>query len=109
MGSTSPARPQPKATRRVRPGESFNLGFDLKSVDGVTSVQLIGAGVVLADRSLPGPQETHVDFALSTQHSTWYSLIVADTRGRKAYTDPIWIDAVAIPGREEYSDRGRQN
>ena len=83
--------------RRVRPGESFNLGFDLKAVDGLRSAQLIGAGVVLADRSFAGPQETHVDFPLSTQHSTWYSLIVADTRGRKAYTDPIWIDAVAAP------------
>jgi hypothetical protein len=50
-----------------------------------------------------------VDFPLSTQHSTWYSLIVADTRGRKAYTDPIWIDAVAISGREGYSSRGTQN
>jgi hypothetical protein len=83
--------------RRVRPGESFTLGFDLKAVDGLRSVQLIGAGVVLADRSFAGPQETHVDFPLSTQHSTWYSLTVVDTRGRKAYTDPIWIDAVASP------------
>jgi hypothetical protein len=95
--------------RRVRPGESFNLGFDLKSVDGVRSVQLIGAGVVLVDRSFAGPQETHVDFPLSTQYSTWYSLIVEDTRGHRAYTDPIWIDAVAISGREGYSSRGRQN
>jgi hypothetical protein len=83
--------------RRVRPGESFNLGFDLKSVEGLGSVRLIGAGAVLADRSFAGLQETHVDFPLSTRHSTWYSLIVEDTRGRKAYTDPIWIDAVSAP------------
>ena len=88
--------------RHVRPGESFNQGFDLKSVDGVRSVQLISAGVVVADKSFAGPQETHVDFPLSTQNSTWYSLIVADMRGRKAYTDPIWIDAVAISGREGF-------
>jgi hypothetical protein len=95
--------------RRVRPGESFSLGFDLKSVDGLRSVQLIGAGVVVADKSFAGPQETHVDFPLSTQNSTWYSLIVEDMRGRKAYTDPIWIDAVAISGREGYSSHGTQN
>jgi len=83
--------------RRVRPGESFNLDFDLKSVDGVKSVRLICAGVVLENRSFAGPQETHVEFPLSTQLSTWYSLIVEDTRGRKAYTDPIWIDAVSAP------------
>jgi len=95
--------------RRVRPGESLVLGFDLKSVDGLRSVQLIGAGLVLADRSLAGPQETHVDFPVSTQHSTWYSLVVVDTRGRKAYTDPIWVDAVAMSGPEGRPSRGRQN
>jgi hypothetical protein len=72
-------------------------------------VQLIGAGLVLADRSFAGPQETHVDFPVSTQHSTWYALIVEDTRGRKAYTDPIWIDAVATSGREGYSSHETQN
>jgi hypothetical protein len=95
--------------RRVRPGESFNLGFDVQSVDGLRSVQLIGAGVVLVEKSFAGAQKTHVDFPLSTQHSTWYALIVEDIRGRKAYTDPIWIDAVAINGPEGYSSRGRQN
>jgi hypothetical protein len=95
--------------RRVTPGESFNLGFDLKSVEGLRRVQLIGAGVVVGDRSFAGAQETHVDFSLSTRQSTWYSLIVEDTRGRKAYTDPIWIDAVATPGPEGWSSRGRQN
>lgn len=87
--------------RRVRPGETFNLGFDLKSVDGIKSVQLISAGVVLADKAFAGPQETHVDFPSSTENSTWYSLIVEDMRGRKAFTDPIWIDAVSalpLPG-----------
>jgi hypothetical protein len=87
---------------RVKPGESFDLGFDLKSVDGLRRVQLISSGVAVADKSFAGAQEAHVDFPLSTQESAWYSLIVEDTRGRKAYTDPIWIDAVAIPGREGY-------
>jgi len=95
--------------RRVRPGESFNLGFDFKSVDGLRRVQLIGAGAVLEDRSFAGPQETHADFPLTTQQSTWYSLIVEDTRGRKAYTNPIWIDVVAIPGREGTSVGERRN
>jgi hypothetical protein len=94
--------------RRVRPGEPFNLGFDLKSVDGLRSLQLIAAGADVADRSFSGPQEAHVDFPLSTQHSTWYSLVVEDIRGRKAYSDPIWIDAVVIPGSEGNSIPGRQ-
>jgi hypothetical protein len=43
------------------------------------------------------PQQTHVDFLLTTQSRTWYSLIVEDGQGHKAYTDPIWVDAVERP------------
>ncbi len=83
--------------RRVRPGEPFTLGFDLQSVAGLRRVQLIGAGAVVAERAFDGPQEAHADFPLSTEASTWYSLIVEDREGRRAYTDPIWIDAVHYP------------
>jgi hypothetical protein len=81
--------------RRVKPGEAFNLGFEFKSVDGLKSVQLIRAGALLTTRSFAGkPQTVRADFALQTQRSTWYALVVEDVRGRRAYTDPIWIDAV---------------
>jgi hypothetical protein len=83
---------------KVKPRESFKLAFDLQSVAGVKQVELIGAGKVLKTESYhPGTQETHVDFALSTEHSTWYSLIVEDNGGHKAYSDPIWVDAVEWP------------
>jgi hypothetical protein len=82
----------------VKPGERFSLGFDLKSVAGLEQVQLIGAGTALELKSFPGaPREAHVDFPLSTQRSTWYSLVVEDRQGRKAYTDPIWVSAVTAP------------
>jgi hypothetical protein len=35
---------------------------------------------------------------LSTERSTWYSLIVEDNEGHKAYSDPIWVDAIEWPG-----------
>lgn len=80
--------------RRVKPGEGFSLGFDLKSVDGLKSVQLICAGAPLAGKTFDGsPQQARVDFPLTTQYATWYALVVEDARGRRAYTDPIWIDA----------------
>ena len=83
---------------KVRPGEPFTLGFDLKSVAGVKQAELIGSGVALKTESFQAPaQEVHVEFPLTTQRRTWYSLIVEDRQGHKAYTDPIWVDAVNSP------------
>jgi hypothetical protein len=80
---------------KVKPGETFVLGFDLKSVAGVKQVELISGGAVLKSETYPNtPQEVHVDFPLSTQRAAWYALIVDDSQGRKAYTNPIWVDAV---------------
>ncbi len=83
---------------KVEPGEPFALGFDLQSVAGIKQVELIGAGAVIKSESFNSPaQRVHVDFPLATQSRTWYSLIVEDNRGHKAYTDPIWVDAVGPP------------
>jgi hypothetical protein len=80
---------------KVKPGELFTLSFDLQSVAGVKQVELIGAGAALKTESFPAAsQQVHVDFPLSTRSHTWYSLIVEDSQGRKAYTDPIWVDAM---------------
>jgi hypothetical protein len=83
---------------KMKPGEPFSLGFDLKSVDGLKQAELIGGGVVLKTETFPNaPREVHVDFPLSTQRATWFALIVEDNQGRKAYTDPIWVDAIGSP------------
>ncbi|HEY2634755.1 MAG TPA: CehA/McbA family metallohydrolase, partial [Steroidobacteraceae bacterium] len=83
---------------KVKPGGSFTLGFDLESVAGVKQIELIGGGAVLKTESFHAvSQQVHVDFPLTTQSQTWYSLIVEDNLGHKAYTDPIWVDAVAPP------------
>jgi hypothetical protein len=83
---------------KVWPGAAFALGFDLKSVDGLKQAELIGGGAALKiEMFRDAPREVHVEFPLTTQHATWYALIVEDTQGRKAYTDPIWVDAVSSP------------
>jgi hypothetical protein len=80
---------------KVKPRESFTLSFDLQSVAGIKQVELIGAGVVARTESFHAPsRQVHVDFPLSTQSRTWYSLTVEDNQGHKAYTDPIWVDVV---------------
>jgi hypothetical protein len=83
---------------RVKPGKSFDLGFDVQAVAGIKQVQLIESGAVSKTEDFAtAPQQTHVDFPLSTQRRTWYSLIVADAQGHKAYSDPIWVDPVEGP------------
>jgi hypothetical protein len=80
---------------KVKPGEPFVLGFDLKSVAGIKHTELISGGVALKSETFANaPQQVHVDFPLTTRHAAWYALTVEDNQGRKAYTDPIWVDAV---------------
>ena len=86
---------------KVKPGEPFTLGFDLKSVAGVKQAQLIGSGAVLKTESFPGASlQVHADFPLTTKRRTWYALIVEDNEGHRAYTNPIWVDAVPATAGE---------
>ena len=94
---------------RVKPGETFTLGFDLQSVAGVKQVELIEGGMVLKTESFhAASHEAHVGFPLTTQRHTWYSLIVEDNQGHKAYTDPIWVDAVELSNPSSTSPGGSQ-
>jgi hypothetical protein len=50
-------------------------------------------------RNFPqSPRTAHAEFSVAAQHSTWYSVMVEDAGGKKAYTDPIWIDVVEWSG-----------
>jgi hypothetical protein len=82
---------------QVGSGEPFTLAFDLASVAGLGKAALISAGNLEVSRAFAdAPLQTHVDFTLSTNHPGWYALEVEDQRGRKAYTDPVWV-AIAPP------------
>ena len=77
---------------QVGSGEPFTLAFDLASVAGLGKAALISAGNLEVSRAFAdAPLQTHVDFTLSTNHPGWYALEVEDQRGRKAYTDPVWV------------------
>jgi hypothetical protein len=81
---------------KVKPGESFALRFDLQSVYGLKQAELVGGGGVgvKTETFHTAMQQAHVDFALTAARSTWYSLMVEDAEGHKAYTDPIWVDVI---------------
>jgi Carboxypeptidase regulatory-like domain len=80
---------------KVKPGNRFTLAFDLKSVAGIKRAHLIGSGEVVKseawDVAMP---EVHVEFPLAAEHRGWYALTVEDAQGRKAYTNPIWVDVL---------------
>jgi len=77
---------------QVVSGEPFILAFDLASVAGISKAALISGGNLEVSRAFPdAPLTTHVDFTLTTNHTGWYALEVADQRGRMAYTDPVWV------------------
>ncbi len=80
---------------RLRAGAPFTLPFALKSVAGLRQARLISAGKVVAARDFKdSPREAHVEFALTAAARTWYSIEVEDAAGRKAYSNPIWVDVV---------------
>jgi hypothetical protein len=60
-------------------------------------VTLIGAGTVAFTQAFSdGPREAHVEFEPTATGHTWYSLEVEDVAGLKAYSNPIWVDAVEL-------------
>ena len=86
---------------RVKPGASFTLAFGLKSVAGLKQAALIGAGAVVATRTFrDAPRDVSVEFMLTADRAGWYAIEVEDTSGRKAYSNPIWIDVVELSDQD---------
>jgi hypothetical protein len=83
---------------KVTPGTRFVLPFTLRSVAGLRRVSLIGAGSVVDTKEfVDAPREAQVEFERAADGTRWYSIEVEDAAGRKAYTNPIWIDEVEPP------------
>jgi hypothetical protein len=83
---------------KVQPGVPFPLTFALRAAGGLKQVKLIGAGTVAFTQVFADePLEARVEFKPAATGHTWYSLEVEDIAGLKAYTNPIWVDAVELP------------
>jgi hypothetical protein len=88
----------PGDTLTVSAGSRFGLRFGLGSVDGLKQAQLVRDGAVIETRAWhDAMQRAHLEFPLTTAQSAWYSLIVEDIHGHKAYTDPIWVKTTGEP------------
>lgn len=78
----------------LKPGQALALGFGLQSIMGLKEAQLVCGGSVLETKSFAeGPLALHAQFNVQTGSARWCAVVVEDRRGRKAYSDPIWLDS----------------
>lgn len=77
---------------RVNEGESVSLPFTLQSVHGLKSITLIGNGEVIETRNLADAgHQTDTEFQPVPSGRGWYSVIVEDAEGNRAFSNPIWV------------------
>lgn len=81
-------------TLEVTPDTAVDLGFKLASANGLKRVTLYSENGVVTQKTFDdAPVHTRVQFQPTpVDDSTWYALVVEDTQGNKAYTNPIWVD-----------------
>ncbi len=80
-------------TLTVPAQSEFHLAFSFESLAGISSVELVSAGNSVERKSFDhAPLRTRVDFALRAERPGWYALVVEDAQGRKAYSNPIWVE-----------------
>lgn len=85
--------PLPGSEIRHAAGQPLPLTWRLQAVNGLRRVELVERGKVVETRRLAGDPEDvqSLAFAPTPAHDTWYSLVLHDATGRKAWTNPIRI------------------
>lgn len=79
-------------TLKLAKDQPQRLSFDLLSVNGLKSVQLIGKQGVIREQALSG-EKASVQFEVP-QESGWVALVVEDSQENKAFSNPIWLKSV---------------
>lgn len=78
----------------VATDEAVSLGFDLEAANGLTSIKLVSdGGEVVAEHSFDGqPVKARAELSMTVKSDTFVSVIVEDADGKRAYSNPIWLD-----------------
>ena len=73
--------------------EALKLVYQIQSVHGLASVQLIERGSQVKSLMLDtrGAGLVDVEFEVWPEADTWFSLIVEDAAGKYAYSNPLWV------------------
>jgi hypothetical protein len=73
-------------------GDELRLAYTVQAVSGLKSVRLIERGQEIQTRSFASDNTpVAVDFVVHPEADTWYSLVIEDTAGKFAYTNPVWL------------------
>lgn len=80
-------------TLKLADNQQQSINFDLLSVNGLKSVQLIGKDGVIKELGLTGEQQT-VSFDVPHANG-WLALVVEDVKENKAFSNPIWLKTVS--------------
>ena len=80
---------------RIRSGEELTLRFEVMSVNGLYEATLTGNGekIDLRNWETQGAS-AELSFDVAPTEAGWYSIIVEDGAGEKAYSNPIWVTPV---------------
>ncbi|NDV22740.1 CehA/McbA family metallohydrolase [Desulfovibrio sp. JC022] len=83
------------STVKAVEGEKVVVNFTAQAVNGLKEVQLFSRGKVV-DSVKFGDKPVTRDFSLSfkAMEDSYYSIVVVDTKDRKAWSNPVWIDVV---------------
>jgi len=83
------------STVKAVEGEKITVNFNAQAVNGLKEVQLFSAGKVVASSKF-GDKPVTREFSLSftAAKDSYYSIVAVDTKGKKAWSNPVWIDVV---------------
>jgi hypothetical protein len=80
---------------KVAAMQVLSLAYELQSVIGLQTVQLIEKGKVIDELRFENSKfdstAKKIQFKVSPSANTWYSLVVSDTVGNYAYSNPLWV------------------
>lgn len=87
---------------KVAKGETATLGFDLEAANGLKAIRLVSdGGNVVEKKAFNGAIKGRAEFEVTAKEDTFYAVIVEDQEGKKAYSNPIWLDAMThVPAPE---------
>ena len=73
-------------------GHELALSYSVQAVSGLRSATLIERGSEIEELSFDGVvNSVPVEFSVSPNADTWYSLVIEDMHGKFAYTNPVWV------------------
>jgi len=73
-------------------GNKLALKYLIQAVSGLQSVQLIERGNAVDAQLFDGISGlVTVEFSVSPEANSWYSLVIEDANGKFAYTNPVWV------------------